>query len=84
MTDMDEIGAGNADASLGANAGLTSGTDAGAGAPAPNVPTVGSFRTLGVARANSDNSLFVFDDGFEENSIACNPDGLCAVAGFVP
>jgi hypothetical protein len=52
--------------------------------PAPNVPTVGSFRPLGERRTNSDNSLIVFDDGFEESGKICNPDGLCAVAGFVP
>jgi hypothetical protein len=52
--------------------------------PAPNLPTIGSLRTLGARRANSDNSMVLFDDGFEESGKVCNPDGLCAVAGFVP
>jgi hypothetical protein len=51
---------------------------------APNLPTVGSFRSLGVRRANADGSLILYDDGFEESGKVCNPDGLCAVAGFTP
>jgi hypothetical protein len=52
--------------------------------PAPNLPTIGSLRTLGTRRTSSDGSLIVLDDGFEESGRMCNPDGLCAVAGFVP
>jgi hypothetical protein len=51
---------------------------------APNLPTVGSLRSVGTPRANGDKSLMLRDDGFEAAGRVCNRDGLCAVAGFVP
>lgn len=98
VTVPDDAGPGNAggdgsvttDASTLLDAGVT--TDAGTvdgGAdgsvpPAPNVPTVGSFRSLGAHRYNSDKSRALYDDGFEESGRVCNAAGMCAVAGFTP